>query len=158
MKFKIKTLVICFIIIILVAYIGSLFTGNIAGKKWYSEGKSSITPPNFVFPIAWSILFFLIALSLFYAWTSSSEKDKSKIFVMFGINFILNMLWSYLFFAIKQPLYAFIDLILLWISILTLVITTWKIDKKAAYLLIPYLLWVSFAGILNYSFAFNLLR
>jgi benzodiazapine receptor len=149
-----KVLIVSLVAVYVVAFIGSLFTSSQTNSQWYLSVKPSITPPNFVFPIVWNILFFLIALSLFFAWTSAKKKSKIKIALVFGINLLFNVLWSVLFFKFKKPNFAFFELILLWISILVMIFTTWKINKKSALLLIPYLLWVSFAGFLNYLIAF----
>ena len=75
--------------------------------------------------------------------------------IIFGLNFLFNILWSVLFFTMKNPILSFFELIfLLWPSIFAMVFVSWKIKKLSAYLLIPYLIWVSFAGILNYLIAF----
>lgn len=149
-KINWKVLITSFVIVIIVAAIGSIFTTNSVKSSWYQAVKPSITPPNWVFPIVWTILFFLIALSLYFSWVIANKKEKNKIILAYGFNFVFNIAWSIFYFGLKNPLTAFFDLILLWVSILYMIILTWKIDKKAAYLLIPYLLWVSFAGILNY--------
>ena len=143
-----KVLIVSLVVVYSIALIGSVFTSPVTNSEWYKSTKSSITPPNWIFPIVRNILFFLIALSLYFVWLK--KKDKSKITIIFGINFLLNILWSAFYFGMKNPLLAFFDLMLLWISILYLTIFTYKIDKKAGYLLIPYLLWVTFAGILNW--------
>ena len=78
------------------------------------------------------------------------KKYKLKIALVFGINLIANALWSYLFFGLKNPLYGFYDIVIIELSLIAMLIITWKTSKKAFYLLIPYLLWVSFATILNY--------
>lgn len=143
-----KVLIFSFIIVILVALIGSIFTSSGVKSDWYLSIKPDITPPNYVFPIVWNILFFLIALSLYF--TLIKSKDNKNIYFIFGVNFILNILWSFFFFFLQNPLAAFIDIILLWLSILSVIFATWRINKFSSYLLIPYLLWVSFAGILNY--------
>ncbi len=145
-----KVLFICLAIVYLVAFIGSLFTSSAVGTEWYQSIKPSITPPSYVFPIVWNALFFLIAVSLYLAWTSSNKKQKPKIALVFIVNFILNILWSVLYFGAKSPISAFVEIILLWISIFMMLVVTYKINKKSCYLLIPYLLWVSFAIILNY--------
>jgi len=147
---KFLILVVCFTIVFLVAFIGSLFTSTNTNSDWYNSIKPSITPPNSVFPIVWSILFFLIALSLFFLWINSNKKQKKKLVWVFGINFILNIVWSLFYFGLREVSLAFFEITLLWISIVSMVFIAWKIDRKAAYLLIPYLLWVSFAVILNY--------
>lgn len=149
-KINWKVLIISLLIVYGIALIGGLFTSGNTSGEWYESIKPSITPPNWVFPIVWNILFFLIALSLYFAWINAKKKDKKNIIIVFGINFLLNILWSVLYFGLKTPLYAFIEILIFWISIISMIYVTYKIDKKAAYLLIPYLLWVSFAIILNY--------
>jgi benzodiazapine receptor len=146
-KINWKVLILCFFVVSLVAFIGSRFTKI---DSWYDSVKPSITPPNYVFPIAWTILFILIALSLYFAWINSGKNEKKLVAGLFLINFVLNVLWSISYFTMHKPLLAFFDLLLLFASILALIIYNWKIDKKASYLLMPYLLWVCFAGILNY--------
>jgi benzodiazapine receptor len=147
-------LIASLIIAYFTAFIGSLFTSSAVKSAWYSSIKPSITPPNYVFPIAWNILFFLIALSLYFAWTSSKKDQKKTIAWVFGINLILNIVWSILFFGMRNPRAAFIEIIPFWISIAVMMIATWKINKKASWLLLPYLLWVAFASILNFLSAF----
>lgn len=145
---KTKLLIISFIIVFIVAFAGGRFTDT---GGWYENAKPSITPPDYIFPIVWTALFFLIALSLYFAYSKAKNiKNKRKIMWSFGLNFIFNILWSELFFGLKAPFLAFFDLILLWISIVIMILVSWKINKKASYLLFPYLVWVSFAGILNY--------
>ena len=155
-KINWKVLIISLIVVYVFVGLGSMFTKI---DSWYYSVKPSITPPNIAFPIVWTILFFLIAISIYLSWTNSEKnnKDKSRkrnIIILFGINLILNALWSYVFFTMKNPIAAFVILILLWFSILSLLLFTWRISKKAGYCIIPYLLWVSFAGILNYLIAF----
>ncbi len=144
-----KVLIISLIIVYLVALIGSIFTSSSVSSDWYQSIKPSITPPNWVFPVVWNILFFLIALSLYFSWING-KKVRGKIAIVFGVNFLLNILWSVLYFNMKRVDIAFFDLILLWLSIISMIYFVGKIDKKAGWLLVPYLLWVSFAGILNY--------
>lgn len=147
-----KTLVVSLVVVYLVAFIGSLFTSSNTNSEWYKSIKHSITPPNWVFPIVWNILFFLIALSLYFLWIK--KKERNKIIVIYAINFVLNILWSVLFFSLKAPLIAFFELILLWFSIILMLAISYRIDKKSFFLLIPYLAWVSFASVLNYLIAF----
>jgi translocator protein len=146
-----KYLIICLAIVYAVALIGSFFTSSKTNTEWYENIKPSITPPNWVFPIVWNILFFLIALSLYFSWINAKTRDiKKRIVMTFGINFILNIFWSALYFGLQKPFYAFIGIFALWFSIISMIYITYKIDKKSSYLLVPYLLWVSFAIILNY--------
>lgn len=147
----IPTFIICLLIVFIVAIFGSIFTGSNTKSEWYQSVRSSLTPPNFVFPIVWNILFLLIAISLFFAWTKAkNKKERLKVGILFGVNFIFNISWSLFFFTMRNPLLGFIDILFVWISILILIIGLWKINKKASWLLVPYFLWVSFASILNF--------
>jgi len=155
-RVNLKVLFLCLFIVYAVAFIGSLLTTSSVNSSWYTSIKPAITPPNWVFPVVWNILFLLIAVSLYFAWTKSknNKKNKTKIAVVFGINLFLNLLWSFLFFYLQSPAIAFFELILLWGSILAMIIITYRIRRVSAYLLVPYALWVAFAGILNYLIAF----
>jgi tryptophan-rich sensory protein len=145
---KIITFLVCIVIVFIIAFLGSIFTSSGVNSAWYNSIKPSITPPNFVFPIAWTVLFIMIAFSLYYAW--DIKKQRTKVAVIFGINFALNVLWSYLYFGIQNPLYAFYDIIALLLSIALMIFVLWKIEKRSSLLLIPYFLWVCFASVLTY--------
>lgn len=147
-KFNWLVFVACLLIVFAVAAVGSVFTSSNTGSEWYKSIKPSITPPNFVFPIVWSILFLLIGISLYFAWMNG--KNKLLIGILFGINFVLNILWSVFYFQMRGPLFAFIEIIFLWFSILAMMIVSWKANSKAGWMLLPYLLWVSFAAVLNF--------
>ena len=149
-KYKLTALIVSFVIVFLVAALGSIFTSSTVNSVWYESTKPPITPPNYVFPIAWTILFILIALSMFFSWSESKKSDKKKVAAVFAVNLVLNVLWSILYFGLQNPLLAFIELIIFWLSILAMIIVLFRISKKSAYMLIPYLLWVSFAAFLNF--------
>lgn len=149
---KLLIFIACIIIVYAFAFFGSIFTANSVNSSWYIENKPSFTPPNVVFPIVWTILYFLIALSLYFSWINSGLNKKKNVAAVFGVNLVLNVLWSYLFFGIQKSLFAFVDIILIWFTIITMILVAGKIDRKAGWLLVPYLVWVSFAGILNLAF------
>ncbi|MFH1823244.1 MAG: TspO/MBR family protein [archaeon] len=138
-------LIISFVTIFLVAFIGSFLTDS--KSSWYESIKPSITPPNFVFPIAWTTIFILLAFSLYFSWVHL--KDQKKVILFYGINFVLNILWSLFFFTLKNPTLALVDIVPLWVSILGLFLINWKKNKISSWLVLPYLLWVTFATILN---------
>jgi len=93
-----------------------------------------------------------MGIALYLVWTSKSiSKTKNMAFIFFGIQYVLNIAWSYFFFYLQNPLAGFIEILILWLFILLTIIYFYKISKPAAYLLIPYLLWVSFAAFLNYN-------
>jgi len=148
MKINWKVLIVSLVVVYSVAFLGTLFTSGNTQGEWYESIKPSITPPSWVFPIVWNILFLLIALSLYFAWIKN--KKHKEIALVFGINFFLNILWSYFYFYLKNPFLAFIEIIILELSIVGMILITYKINKKSAYLLLPYLVWVGFATILNY--------
>lgn len=145
-----KLLVKCIVIVYAIAYIGGIFTSSNTDSEWYSEIRPEITPPNWVFPIVWNILFFTIAISLYLSWKKSNKKQKNTLAWVFGINLVLNALWSVFYFGLKNPSLAFIELLFLLVSIASMIYFTNKINKLSSYLLVPYFLWVSFAGVLNY--------
>lgn len=132
-----------------VGSIGVIFTApNI--DTWYQTlNKASFNPPGWLFGPAWTILFFLMGWAFYLIWTSSA-KDKMTAYVVFGFQFLLNISWSAIFFGLKLPGEALFEIVLLWLSILWTIIVFYKISKTASHLLIPYLLWVSFASVLNY--------
>lgn len=122
-------------------------------KGWYNSiQKPSFNPPNWIFGPAWTILYILMGLSLFFVWKTSSKKNniKPEIFI-FTIQLILNIAWSFLFFGLHNPFIAFLGIITLWIFIVLTIYKFQEINKLSALLLIPYLLWVTFAAFLNFS-------
>jgi len=130
---------------------GAIFTTP-AIQGWYTTlQKPSINPPNWIFAPVWTFLFFLMGVSLYLIIKNGFvNREIKKGLIIFGIQFVLNILWSYFFFYLHKPLYAFIEIITLWLAIMAMILQFMKLDKRAAYLQIPYLLWVSFASVLNY--------
>ncbi len=151
MKIKsIKKLVFSIIICQLAGIVGSIFTVSSIPDWYIYLNKPSFNPPSFVFAPVWTLLYTMMGIAVYKIWISKNRKSITPL-VIFDIQLILNALWSILFFGFRNPFYAFVDIILLWIFI---VLTIWqfaKVDRKAAYLLIPYIFWVSFAVVLNYS-------
>lgn len=151
-RIKWNILIISLVVVYFTAFLGSIFTSpnTTPNSEYYNSVRPAITPPNWVFPVVWNILFFLIALSLYFAWTRSNKKQKKGVAWVFAINLFLNAFWSFLYFGLQSPALAFVELIVLWLSIIAMIYITRKITKLSSCLLIPYFLWVSFAGILNY--------
>ena len=151
-KINIKKLVISLIIPFIASLIGSLFTSSEISTWYLTLTKPSFNPPNWIFGPVWTVLYLLMGISLYFIWINKSKLKKIAITV-FGVQLGLNALWSILFFGLKQPLLAFIEIIFLWFTILLTIIYFYRIDKKSAYLLIPYIAWVTFAAVLNFSIA-----
>jgi len=129
-------------------FIGSFFTPG----EWYlGMQKSTLTPPDIVFPIVWNTLFILMGIAAWRVW-GKREQGVSFALFLFVVQLGLNILWSYLFFGIHRPDLALVEIIILLLAILFTVIAFFKADKVAGILMLPYLAWVSFAIYLNYSF------
>jgi len=137
---------VCF----LVAFLGSTATLP-SIPTWYERlNKPIFSPPNWIFGPVWTILYFLMGLALYIVWDKNlKNRGKERAMDTFILQLVLNLLWSLVFFGLHSPLLALITIFLLWISIFMTIKYFYKISKVASYLLIPYLLWVSFASILN---------
>lgn len=137
---------------LVVGFFGSLLTTpNLA--TWYVNlSKPSFTPPNWLFGPAWTFLFILMGWALFLILRDGQENRNFKAaWMSFGAQLFLNVYWSFLFFFVKEPPLAFYGLISLWSMIFVNIYYFYQIKKTAAYLLIPYIAWVTFAGALNYA-------
>lgn len=122
-------------------------------SEWYNNlKKSSLNPPDYLFSIVWPILYIMIFISLI---NYIKLKPDWVGIVIFVIQIALNISWSPVFFESQSPGYALIILIMMWLSILVNIIYVYKTSPLSSYLLIPYFLWVSFAGYLNYFIALN---
>ena len=108
-------------------------------------------PPGWVFGPVWSILFALMAISAWLVWRDGGFAKHKGALTLFIIQLIPNVLWSWLFFAWSKGALAFADIVLLWILIATTISCFWRINRLAGAMLIPYLLWVSFATVLCYT-------
>src|SRR3989344_5126085 len=149
MKLFFKTLVVSLMIVAIVSLIGSAVNYDM---NWYESSKPSFSPPDWLFGVVWTILYIMIAFSLTFAWTSAKRIQKRKLSLLFGVNLAANAIWTIIFFGMHLPLLALVDLAIIWLSTLSLIIFTRKIDKRAAWLLVPYLVWVSLAAVLNAAF------
>jgi len=150
--FNWKAFVLIFIIVFAVSFVASLFTGSNTKSSWYLDNKPSFTPPNIVFPIVWPVLYALIALSLYFSWSKADKEGRKKVELWFGLNLFFNLIWSLLFFTLKVPVVSFIDIILMIGTGVMMAVTAGKIDRKAGWMLAPYIAWISFASILNLGF------
>jgi benzodiazapine receptor len=147
---EVLLLTVCILVPFLAGFIGSAFTFSEIPTWYASLNKPWFNPPNWLFAPAWTTLYILIGVSLFLVVRNGLEKEPVKSALMFFIAQIaLNALWSIMFFGLKELLLAFIELVFLWIFILANIITAYRVDKKAGYILIPYICWVTFAGTLN---------
>lgn len=128
--------------------LGSFFTVSSIPTWYVTLNKPPFSPPNWVFGPAWTILYILMGISLYLVWISKG-KLKQNALNLFFVQLGLNALWSIIFFGMKNPTLALVDIVALWIVIFLTIKSFTKISKLAGNLLIPYLLWVSFASVLN---------
>lgn len=132
--------------------IGSIFT-NPSIPVWYGGlNKPPFNPPNWIFGPVWTILYILMGISAYLIYEKGLKNKRVRsALIIFGVQLLLNSLWSIIFFGWHLLLLAFLELVLLWAAIILSIISFNRISRTAAYLLIPYILWVSFAAVLNLS-------
>jgi len=135
----------------LAGVIGSLFTvKNI--PVWYAGlNKPSFNPPAWIFGPVWITLYVLMGISFFIIWIKNDFPDFRFFLSLFILQLSLNTFWSIIFFGLKSPGFAFLEIIFLWLAILLCILYFYRVSKTASFLLIPYILWVSFAAVLNYN-------
>ncbi|EIA09601.1 benzodiazepine receptor TspO [Flavobacterium frigoris PS1] len=147
---KILTVVVTCLVI---GYFSGMVTRS-AIITWYPTlVKPSFNPPNWIFAPVWSTLYIMMGIAAGLVWDriESNTEIVKKALVFFAVQLALNALWSYLFFGLKNPMLALLEIVILWLMIYETYVQFGKINKIAGYLFIPYLLWVSFAMVLNAS-------
>tara|TARA_B100000678_G_scaffold260626_1_gene241605 strand:+ start:366 stop:854 length:489 start_codon:yes stop_codon:yes gene_type:complete len=142
----------------IVAGIAALAVAMVGGTitdlgPWYQGlARPDWTPPGFVFPIAWTAIFALAALAGVGAWRATPNARVADTLIgLFALNGFLNIMWSLLFFRMQRPDWAFAELVLLWLSVAVLIVFCGRYSRLSALALVPYLVWVSIAGALNWS-------
>lgn len=132
--------------------LGAIFTST-SVSTWYTWLiKPEFTPPGSVISAVWIILFTLMGISLFLVWREGLNRPEVRnALYIFAVQLIVNILWSGAFFGLRSPMAGMIVIAVLWALILITIIRFWPISRTAALLLVPYILWVSFAAFLNYS-------
>lgn len=145
-------LIISIIISELAGIIGGFFTTTEI-STWYSGiAKPSFNPPSWVFGPVWTTLYLLMGIALFLIWERGQDKNKIRSFAfVFICQLILNSLWSIIFFGMHNIGLALIEIVILWVSILFTIILAYRVYRISAYLLLPYILWATFAVYLNFS-------
>ena len=144
---KLKQLVISILIPLLVGGLSSLLSLN-GFKDFAKISKPAFTPPGILFPIVWTILYILMGISSYIIYNQNC-KNKNLSLKVYALSLFFNFFWSILFFTLKLYTFSFIWLIALWVVIGVMIYMFYKCNSTAAYLQIPYFLWVSFAGVLN---------
>lgn len=143
---KWKSLIINILIPNILGFLGSII-GNVS-NGFNDIYKPSFTPPAIVFPIAWTILYILMGISSYLIY-ESNDLNKGKALLIYGIQLILNSLWTIFFFNLKWFLFSFILVLVILALVIVMTLKYYKINKVAAYVQIPYILWLTFAAILS---------
>ncbi len=152
MILKKKPLIIALLIPLLVGGFSALLTGGMDTFKILD--KPPLSPPSWVFPVAWTILYLLMGFASYLVYTASAPAyKKNNALLFYGIQLFFNFFWSIIFFAWEMYTFAFVWLMIMWVLIIITTVKFWKISKPAGYLMIPYLLWVTFAAYLNLGIA-----
>ncbi len=145
-----KPFLIAFLVAQTVGGLGALTTD--LGMWYRSLNKPWWQPPDWLFGPAWTVIFALAALSAVYAWRNAATKSsRETIVLLFMANAFFNLLWSALFFRLQRPDWALVEVGALWASVLIPILVLSRYSKTASWLLVPYISWVTFAGILNYT-------
>ncbi|MCC8089314.1 MAG: tryptophan-rich sensory protein [Rikenellaceae bacterium] len=145
---KIIYILIAVLVCFSAGYAASLFQED-SLREWYPYlNKPSILPPNFVFPIAWSIIYILMGISAGLIMDSSDSRRKN-ILLIFAVQFVLNFSWSLMFFYFRSPVAGLIDIFLLDMFVIYYIFKSYPVNKISSYLFIPYFLWLLFATYLN---------
>lgn len=154
MRVDFSRLLACLAVCFAAAAIGGFFTAPAIGGWYTSLAKPSFTPPSWVFGPIWTVLYALMAFSLYLFWNAKAKKfDKRWGYAFFGAQLALNAIWSIVFFGLHDLRAAFSVIVALEAFIAASILVFGKVSRKAALLLVPYALWVAFAGVLNYSIA-----
>lgn len=145
-------LFISILIPVLVGVVAGIFTSS-GVDGWYAvANKPWFNPPNWIFAPVWTTLYILMGIALFLVWRADADKKlQQTAIILFAVQLTLNFFWSFIFFKLQQPGWALAEIILMWLIILLTILWVGKISATAAWLLVPYICWVSFAAVLNYS-------
>ncbi len=146
---KFVKLILCILIPLAIGAISGIATSSGLNDWYMALNKPVFNPPGYLFGPVWTVLYIFMGVSLYLIWKSPVNEQRTRAIALFAIQLFLNFWWSFLFFKFQLLGIAFIEIILIWMSIVAMIYAFYQIHKPAAYLQIPYLLWVSFASVLN---------
>ncbi len=153
-KFSWEKLLLAIAIPLVVGALSAFFSGGMAGYANFE--KPPLSPPAWLFPVAWTVLYILMGIASYLVYEKRPSDAADRALKVYAVSLFFNFFWSIIFFRFSAYLFAFLWLLGLWISVLVTLILFFKIRKAAGALMIPYLLWVTFAGYLNYMiYLFN---
>jgi len=147
-----KKLAAAILVCLFAGLIGSFFTIDSIATWYTTLQKPGFNPPNWVFGPVWTTLYTLMGISAYLVWMKGWDKKEVRVALwVFILQLVLNTMWSIIFFGAKELFSAFVEIVFLWLAIVFTIFLFNRISRNAALLMVPYLLWVSFAAFLNYS-------
>jgi len=151
MKIKWKPFLIAIAIPLAVGGLSAFLTRD-AMKEFAKLNQPPLSPPGWLFPVVWTILFLLMGVASYLVWNAQDPKGvRGKALTAYGIQLAVNFCWTIFFFNLGWYLFSFAWLIFLWVLIAETILLFWKLSHTAGMLLLPYLIWVTFAGYLNFG-------
>lgn len=148
MKIQWKALIVCILIPLIVGTSSALLTKD-GMTRFETIEKPPLSPPAWLFPIVWTILYIAMGTASYLVFSGGKPQRAKTALGIYGIQLVFNFFWSVIFFNLEEYLISFIWLILLWIFIVAAAVLFYSVSKAAGYLMLPYILWVTFAGYLN---------
>jgi len=144
-------LIISIAIPLMVGAVAGFFTSSGVNGWYLIANKPPFNPPNWLFAPVWTALYLMMGIALYLVWSKGADKAIKKMaIILFSVQLLLNFAWSFIFFYAHQPGWAFVEIIVMWVMILLTIFWFGKISPLAAWLLVPYISWVSFAALLNF--------
>lgn len=150
-KFDLKNLLKNLAVPLLVGLVSGFLTRNAVTIFNETVNKPFFMPPGWLFPVVWTILYTIMGISTYLINTTKTDKNKKLAYILYFTQLAFNFIWPFIFFNLEMYLFAFIWIIILWILIIATTLEFYKINKAAAFLMIPYIIWVTFASVLNFS-------
>jgi translocator protein len=135
-------------------YVGLAIAGGLLTQlsPWYYNLKQPAwKPPDWAFGPIWTSIFICLTVAIAYAWDAANLQQRTAMLWAIGVNGLLNMIWSYIFFIRRNPRLAFVELVVFWLSILAMLVALGSVSRLAGYLVLPYIAWVTTAGVLNFQ-------
>lgn len=151
-KKNIAKLIISIALPLVLGSVAGMFTSQ-SVPYWYAAlNKPAFNPPGWIFGPVWTLLYLLMGISFFMVWKQEKDKLRNLAILIYSVQLLLNFAWSFIFFYFKLIGLALVEIVLLWCAIILMLVLFKKVKPIAAYINIPYLLWVSFAAILNAAY------
>lgn len=150
--FSAPVLIVGLVVWVVVSFVPSLSGAFVGMGEWYrSLDTPAWQPPGWVFGPVWTALYFVLGVAAWRVWRRGGLREQRLALGAFGVQWVLNGLWTPLFFGLQRPGLALVDIALLWVGALVTTVLFWRADRVAGGLMVPYMLWLSFAAALNFA-------